>query len=437
MWALELGIRRGAYYALLGVSAILVYGLAGVWLGLHHRTDDGDWLDAGELALKSWCATCGALLVFGYATGTTDTYSRLVVGIWFLSAPVLLCLWRLCRHKVIVHRWACGGRLLKAAIVGCGEPVLQLASEIMRKPGLGFRMMGFYDDSVPAGTAMLAGEGGTVCGTLTQLMERVRAGEIDHVFVCVSPDQAETARLLVPQLVDSMVRLSLVPDWFTADMRLGQWGWIGRVPVTRVHETSLSSVDRVFKRAEDLVLAAAALLLFALPMAAIALGVKLTSPGPVLFKQRRHGLDDCEIVIWKFRTMTVAEDGPAVEQARRMDPRVTRFGCFLRRYSLDELPQFFNVLQGRMSVVGPRPHAVAHNEQYRKLINGYMRRHKVKPGITGLAQVRGARGATESVEKMMSRVDSDMEYIRRWSLGFDLRIVARTVVCMFMGTNAY
>jgi putative colanic acid biosysnthesis UDP-glucose lipid carrier transferase len=276
-----------------------------------------------------------------------------------------------------------------------------------------------------------------VCGSVNRIVERVQAGEIDHVFACVSPEQAEIARLLVLKLADSTANLCLVPDWFTADLRLGRWGWIGGVPVARVYEASLGGVDSALKRLEDLALATVALLIAALPMAAIALGVKLTSPGPALFKQRRHGLDGREIVVWKFRTMMVTEDGSTVEQARLQDSRVTRFGRFLRRYSLDELPQLFNVLQGRMSMVGPRPHAVAHNEQYRKQIHGYMRRHKVKPGITGLAQVRGSRGATESLEKMSSRLDSDMEYIRRWSLGLDFKIMARTVVCMFTGTNAY
>ncbi|HUX30174.1 MAG TPA: exopolysaccharide biosynthesis polyprenyl glycosylphosphotransferase, partial [Thiobacillus sp.] len=169
----------------------------------------------------------------------------------------------------------------------------------------------------------------------------------------------------------------------------------------------------------------------------LAAGVKLSSPGPAIFKQRRYGLDGNEILVYKFRSMSVCEDGATVKQAVRCDPRITRFGAFIRRTSLDELPQFINVLQGHMSVVGPRPHTVAHNEQYRKLIKGYMLRHKVKPGITGLAQVNGLRGETETLDKMRARVQYDIDYMRNWSLAFDLIIIAKTLVVVWRDQNAY
>ncbi|MBV8209865.1 MAG: sugar transferase, partial [Burkholderiaceae bacterium] len=161
------------------------------------------------------------------------------------------------------------------------------------------------------------------------------------------------------------------------------------------------------------------------------------SPGPIIFRQRRYGLDGRPITVFKFRSMTVVENGEQIPQATRNDPRVTKLGAFLRRTSLDELPQLINVLQGTMSLVGPRPHAVAHNEQYRKLIKGYMVRHKVKPGITGWAQVNGCRGETDSVEKMKKRIEFDLEYLRRWSLGFDLLIVFKTALIVLRRTNAY
>src|SRR6185312_15141705 len=186
-------------------------------------------------------------------------------------------------------------------------------------------------------------------------------------------------------------------------------------------------LNGALKRGSDIVLGSLILVLIAPLLAAIALGVKLSSPGPVLFRQRRYGLDGREIVVYKFRSMTVAEDGAVVRQATRNDARVTPFGAFMRRTSLDELPQFFNVLQGRMSIVGPRPHAVAHNEEYRRLIKAYMVRHKVKPGITGWAQVNGHRGETDTIEKMQARVEYDLEYLRNWSLGLDLQIIVRTI----------
>jgi putative colanic acid biosysnthesis UDP-glucose lipid carrier transferase len=177
--------------------------------------------------------------------------------------------------------------------------------------------------------------------------------------------------------------------------------------------------------------------LVAVPMAVIAAGIKLTSSGPVFLRQRRYGLDGQEIRVWKFRTMTVCEDGAAAVQAKRNDPRVTPFGAILRRTSLDELPQLFNVIDGSMSLVGPRPHPNALNEEFRRQIEGYMLRHKVKPGITGLAQVNGWRGETDTPEKMRKRIEFDHRYIREWSLWLDLKILAKTVLVVLSGKNAY
>src|SRR3954466_331425 len=206
---------------------------------------------------------------------------------------------------------------------------------------------------------------------------------------------------------------------------------IGGMPVLAVCETPFYGVNSIVKRGSDVILASLILLLIAPVLAAVALGVKLSSPGPVLFRQRRYGLDGQEIVVYKFRSMTVTEDGPVVTQARKNDARVTPFGAFIRKTSLDELPQFINVLQGRMSIVGPRPHAIAHNEMYRKLIKSYMIRHKVRPGITGWAQVNGLRGETETVDKMKARIEYDLDYLRHWSLRLDLQIIWKTIFVVF------
>jgi putative colanic acid biosynthesis UDP-glucose lipid carrier transferase len=212
---------------------------------------------------------------------------------------------------------------------------------------------------------------------------------------------------------------------------------IGGIPVVAVCETPFYGVNGMVKRISDLVLASAILLMISPIMAAIAVGVKAGSPGPILFKQRRYGVDGGEITVYKFRSMTVCEDGPQIAQATKNDARITRFGAFMRRTSLDELPQFINVLQGQMSIVGPRPHAIAHNELYRKLIKGYMIRHKVKPGITGWAQVNGYRGETETIEKMQKRIEYDLDYLRNWSLRLDLYIILKTVLVVLRQRNAY
>jgi putative colanic acid biosynthesis UDP-glucose lipid carrier transferase len=209
------------------------------------------------------------------------------------------------------------------------------------------------------------------------------------------------------------------------------------VPVVSLLESPFVGINGLVKRLSDLMIAALLLVLLSPLMLLIAAGVKLGSPGPAIFRQRRNGLDGEEIVVYKFRSMRVQENGAQVRQATRDDPRVTPFGAFLRRTSLDELPQFINVLQGRMSIVGPRPHAVAHNEQYRPIIRSYMVRHKVRPGITGWAQVNGHRGETDVIEKMEARVAYDIEYLRNWSLGLDLRIIARTVKLVLLDRNAF
>ena len=230
----------------------------------------------------------------------------------------------------------------------------------------------------------------------------------------------------------------MVPDIFLFDLIQARIDHVNGLPVLAVCETPFYGVNGVVKRISDLVLAALILVLISPVLAAIAAAVKLSSPGPVIFRQRRYGLDGREIVVYKFRTMTVTEDGPVVAQATRNDSRVTPLGAILRRTSLDELPQFVNVIQGRMSIVGPRPHAVAHNEMYRKLIKSYMIRHKVRPGITGWAQVNGLRGETDTVEKMRARVAYDLDYLRNWSLALDLKIIWKTIfVVLKVPATAY
>lgn len=196
-------------------------------------------------------------------------------------------------------------------------------------------------------------------------------------------------------------------------------------------------LNSMIKRTSDIVLGLAILLMLVPVMLAIAVAVRATSPGPVIFRQRRYGLYGEEIIVYKFRSMTATDDGKTIVQASKNDSRVTPIGAFLRRSSLDELPQFINVLQGRMSIVGPRPHAVAHNEQYRKLIKGYMLRHKVKPGITGWAQVNGMRGETQTLEKMEARIQYDLDYLRNWSLWLDLWIILKTVKVVLTRENAH
>jgi putative colanic acid biosynthesis UDP-glucose lipid carrier transferase len=247
----------------------------------------------------------------------------------------------------------------------------------------------------------------------------------------------ERIRDLLTRLGDTTASVYIVPDFFVFSLLHARWTNVNGLPAVSVFENPLYGVDGLAKRAADLGLGALLLAAAGLPMLLIAICIKLTSPGPVIFRQRRYGLDGREILVWKFRTMTCCEDGPNVPQATSGDSRITGLGSVLRRTSLDELPQLFNVLAGSMSLVGPRPHASAHNEQYRGQIDGYMLRHKVKPGITGLAQVSGFRGETETLEKMERRIACDHQYIREWSLAMDLKILVKTLSVVLTGRNAY
>ncbi len=242
---------------------------------------------------------------------------------------------------------------------------------------------------------------------------------------------------LLDDLRDTTASIYFVPDIFVFDLIQARIGSVNGIPTMAVCESPFHGTTGLIKRMSDVILSCAILLLCAPLMLLIALGVKLTSRGPAIFKQRRYGLDGRDIIVYKFRSMTVQQDGAHVPQAVKGDARVTRFGAFLRRTSLDELPQFVNVIQGRMSIVGPRPHAVAHNETYRSLVKGYMIRHKVKPGITGLAQIRGARGETDTVDKMKLRIEYDLEYLRNWSLRLDLLIILKTIPALMGRDDIY
>jgi putative colanic acid biosynthesis UDP-glucose lipid carrier transferase len=264
-------------------------------------------------------------------------------------------------------------------------------------------------------------------GRLSDLVEACKANLVEVVYIAL-PMRAEVRIAELSRLLaDTTATVYLVADFLTYDLLCARWSAIGDCPLVSIHDTPFWGIGGWLKRLEDVVLGSLISVLISIPLLVIALLVKLTSPGPVFFRQRRYGLNGREMRVLKFRTMTVCEDGPEIVQAKADDLRTTPLGRFLRRTSLDELPQFLQVVTGQMSIVGPRPHAVAHNEQYRSLIQGYMLRHKVKPGITGWAQVNGWRGETPDVSWMEKRVQHDLEYIQKWTLLWDLKIILSTI----------
>lgn len=385
----------------------------------------------------AWLCVVVALLFIAFSTKTSDDYSRRVFFTWFTITPLMLVVWRGWLQITLGAIRRRGSNTQKVAIVGARELGAYLARTIIEAPWMGLHPVGFYDDRKPSGDRPIVREPIEVIGNLDMLVKHARQGYVDIVYITLPMRAESRMQDLIAKLSDTTASVYMVPDFFIFDLLHASWGNIGDLPVVSISETPFYGVDGFVKRLEDIAISGVLLLILAPAMLAIAVGVKLSSPGPALFRQHRYGLRGNKIEVWKFRTMTVSENGGPIVQARRDDPRVTRFGSFLRRTSLDELPQLINVLFGSMSLVGPRPHAVAHNEQYRRLIDRYMLRHKVKPGITGWAQVNGWRGETDLLEKMQKRVEFDLAYIHNWSLWLDLKILFLTAFRVLSDKNAY
>jgi putative colanic acid biosynthesis UDP-glucose lipid carrier transferase len=403
----------------------------------------------------------GVIVLIGYATGFGYNYAPRVIGWWFMLTPFLLL-----AAQLGLRSYASGlrraGQVRKVVIVGINDTGRKLATRIAESPHRMMAVCGFFDDRTGARTeapppppALDEFDGAdaddvdeeveaiahapiTVLGTMADTAAYVREAGINVIFISQPMTAQPRVRQLLDALQDTTASIYFLPDIYTFDLMQARFDEVGGMPVVAICETPFSGVNSLVKRASDIVIAAAILLLLAPVMLGIAAAVRATSPGPAIFRQRRYGLNGEDIVVYKFRSMAVCEDGDRVTQASKNDMRVTRLGAVLRRTSLDELPQFINVLLGSMSIVGPRPHAVAHNEQYRGLIKGYMLRHKVKPGITGWAQVNGLRGETETLDKMAARIAFDLDYLRSWSLSLDLWIIVRTIkVVLGKDKNVY
>lgn len=380
-----------------------------------------------------WCVTIAVLLFLGSSSGLKYYYDARVVLAWFVATPLIL----LASH--IAARLGSGPARSKevrsAVVVGANDVGLKFAGICDRHPNLFMQVRGFFDDRNDERRPAVMPH--PVLGKTGALVPYVREHGIKMIFISQPISAQPRIRKLIDELQDTTASVYFLPDVYIFDLMQARFDNVGGMPVIAIRETPFMGLNSTIKRATDIVLSAVILALLTPLLLTIAVAVKLSSPGPVIFRQRRYGLYGEEIIVYKFRSMKVMENGPTVTQASRTDGRVTKIGGFLRRTSLDELPQFINVLQGRMSIVGPRPHAVAHNEQYRKLIKGYMLRHKVKPGITGWAQVNGMRGETATLDKMEARIQYDLDYLRNWSVWLDLWIVLKTVKVVLTRENAF
>ena len=387
-----------------------------------------------------WCWACTSCFV-GLGLIATDTLKLVelsVLGIWSGLTPLVLVLLHLSRRGILGVLRTRKQSALNVAIIGATPLGVRLYNTLTNMPWLGCKLVGFYDDRANMSdlTRRVSMNDEAMCGNYQSLMQDVSTGKVDTVYVTLPMAAEKRIKHLVDKLADTTVTAYLIPDVFSFDLLHSRLTNIRGIPALSIYDSPIEE-HGMSKRIFDIILSIIFIAVTAIPMLFIALAVKLTSPGPVLFKQTRYGIGGKEVKVWKFRSMTVCEDGNKVTQATKNDMRVTKVGAFIRRTSLDELPQFFNTLGGSMSIVGPRPHAVAHNEYYRRHIKGYMLRHKVKPGITGLAQINGFRGETAEMNDMEGRVRCDLEYIRSWSLLLDLKIVFLTVFKGFVSKQAY
>ena len=385
----------------------------------------------------SWIGVIVTLLLIAYFGKVSSGFSRIWAGYWFLSAYLLLFTTRGV-FSVLLHRWRLQGRLThNIVVVGAGEFGARLIRHLNQQQSSGIRVLGLFDDRKTR-THQSVGEF-SVLGSVDDLLVFIRSHRVDQVVIAMSWSGGERLETLLQSLKSVAADVTLCPDAAAFELPNMGYGDVGGIPMLTMQKPPLTGWSRVAKSIEDRVLAFALLMALWPVLILIGLGIKLTSRGPILFTQKRYGFHNNEITILKFRTMqwNPTDKDKQSNQTKRNDPRLTPLGAILRRSSLDELPQLINVLMGDMSLVGPRPHSVAHNEQYAKTIDKYLVRHKVKPGITGWAQVNGLRGEIHVPELMRRRVQFDLHYIENWSLLFDLKILALTVFTGFVHENAY
>ena len=395
---------------------------------------------AWQRVATSWVTTALFLLTLGFLLKTSDAVSRGWAVGWFAGGGALLLTTRLAM-TIFVRRMKRRGTFnQRVAIFGAGPQGQRLANYILTTDKLTISLVGFFDDRRD-GRVPESAHGVPVRGDLAALVDSIRGGRIDQVIVALPWSAEERLQYIVGRLALTPVRIRLAPDLASFVFARRPVVLLGELPVMTLFERPISGIDAWAKIVEDRVLAGLALLLFSVPMLLIALLIRLDSPGPIFFRQPREGFNNRPFRVFKFRSMyhnraEVVE----INQARRRDPRITRVGAILRRTSLDELPQLFNVMSGEMSLVGPRPHAAltrAGGRLFSDVLTSYAARHKVKPGITGWAQVCGWRGETDTEDKLIKRFEHDLYYIENWSIWFDFYVLARTVIALIVPTNAF
>jgi len=422
-------------YFIMFLVGCITYIFAAESLSLYRSWRSGYFKQIIFYTFIAWAVSAVFILCYLFFTKSSTEFSRVTVAIWFALTFTFLIGWRYAFSLFLGKMRKKGYNTRKIAIIGLTKSGQRLAKQVLENPETGYRLTAIYDDRTDDRVAGTYHE--YLDGSIAEGVNKARNNEFDAVYIALPITAEKRIKQILFLLGDTTANVQLVPDLFIYSLMKASMSHVGEIQTISVYDNPMRGASAILKRVEDILLSLSILTIIFIPMIAIAATIKLTSRGPVLFKQNRYGLDGKSIKVWKFRSMTATENGDKVVQATKNDMRITPFGGFLRRTSLDELPQFFNALKGDMSVVGPRPHAVAHNEEYRKRVNYYMLRHKVKPGITGWAQVNGWRGETDTDDKMAMRIKFDLEYIRNWSLWLDFKIVIFTIFRSFNDKNAY
>ncbi|MDF1762620.1 MAG: undecaprenyl-phosphate glucose phosphotransferase [Oleibacter sp.] len=427
---------QSIYFLSAGLISVILFMLVAESLQLYRSWRGSPAIRMLTHTSIAWILVCVGLFTIGFFAKVSESYSRLVIGTWMLGTWCSLLIWRGFFRQLLREARIRGYNSRTVAIVGINDSAIRMRQEMEESPELGLRFSGFYDDRCHE-RLLSEFPDEHLNGTIDQLIEMTRSGKFQVIFVALPLKAQKRIGDILKKCGDTTASVHLIPDFFTYNLLNARLCEVGNMQTLSVYDSPIFGINDVLKRLFDIVFSLSVLSVILIPMAIIAAAIKVTSPGPVIFKQIRYGLDSRRIEVWKFRSMTAMDNGNKVVQAKKGDARITKVGAFIRRTSLDELPQFINVLQGSMSVVGPRPHAVAHNEEYRKLIPFYMLRHKVKPGITGWAQINGYRGETDTLDKMEGRVEYDLDYIRNWSLWMDVKIVFLTFFKGFVGSNVH
>ncbi|BDU16969.1 undecaprenyl-phosphate glucose phosphotransferase [Lysobacter auxotrophicus] len=421
----ERAIARGLLFTMIVLGSSSCYS---GWRAKH-------WTRHGFRLLALWVMVFVLGVLYVALLKVPGVTSRLWWAYWCFGTVVASVALRVVCRAVNRYAVSHGHDVCRAVVVGDAAAASRVAQQLRSCGAHLVELRGWFS-VMPDAREAIAGV--AHLGAMDTMRAYVASNGIRQVWIAPGDASAPWLTSVLGSLEHSTADIKYVPNVCEREIFNGSVELLNELPVINLRASPLNGEARVIKGVEDRVLALLILLVVGPLMALIASGVKLSSPGPVLFKQKRHGLDGKTIEVWKFRSMRLhAESHGEVTQATREDPRVTRFGRLLRRTSLDELPQFFNVLEGTMSIVGPRPHAIEHNNYYKSVVQNYMQRHRMKPGITGWAQVNGLRGETDTLEKMSRRVDYDLYYIQNWSVLFDLRIIVMTLAKGFVGAGAY